>query len=83
MSNDRGRSTTDQLVDFIKQVIHEGNIRDVVFTGEGGRTTCIPLTIAVVAVLIFPPLLFIALLLVFAQSYSISIQNREDTNGRL
>jgi hypothetical protein len=81
MSYDRGRSTSDQILDYIKQGFHEGNIRDVVFTSREGKVTRVPLTIVVVAVLLVPPLLVVVAILALAQGYSISIQMNRDSNG--
>ena len=47
--------TGDQVVDFIKKILHEGNIRKIVLKNESGKTLLeIPVTIGVVGALLLP-----------------------------
>ncbi len=47
--------TGEQVVDFIKRALHEGNIRRIVLKDESGKTLLeIPVTIGVVGVLLLP-----------------------------
>jgi hypothetical protein len=47
--------TGEQVVDFIKQMLHEGNIRRIVLKDESGKTLLeIPVTIGVVGVILLP-----------------------------
>jgi hypothetical protein len=47
--------TGDQVVEFLKKVLHEGNIRRVVLKDESGKTLLeIPVTIGVVGVVLLP-----------------------------
>ena len=47
--------TGDQVVDFIKKALHEGNIRRIVLKDESGKTLLeIPVTIGVVGVVLLP-----------------------------
>ncbi len=47
--------TGGQVVDFIKKVLHEGNIRRIVLRDESGKTLLeIPVTIGVVGVILLP-----------------------------
>ncbi len=43
------------MVDFIKKILHEGNIRKIVLKDESGKTLLeIPVTIGVVGVILLP-----------------------------
>lgn len=47
--------TGDQVLDFLKKILHEGNIRRVVLKDESGKTLIeIPVTIGVVGVVLLP-----------------------------
>ncbi len=47
--------TGEQVVDFIKKALHEGNIRRIVLKDESGKTLLeIPVTIGVVGVVLLP-----------------------------
>ena len=47
--------TGEQVVDFIKKALHEGNIRRIVLKDESGKTLLeIPVTIGVVGVILLP-----------------------------
>jgi hypothetical protein len=47
--------TGEQVIDFIKKALHEGNIRRIVLKDESGRTLLeIPVTIGVVGVILLP-----------------------------
>jgi hypothetical protein len=47
--------TGEQVVDFIKKILHEGNIRKIVLKDESGKPLLeIPVTIGVVGVVLLP-----------------------------
>jgi hypothetical protein len=47
--------TGEQVVDFIKKALHEGNIRKIVLKDESGKPLLeIPVTIGVVGVILLP-----------------------------
>jgi hypothetical protein len=47
--------TGEQVVDFVKKALHEGNIRRIVLKDESGKALLeIPVTIGVVGVLLLP-----------------------------
>lgn len=47
--------TGGQVLDFVKKLLHEGNIRRVVLKDESGKTLLeIPITIGVVGVVLLP-----------------------------
>ncbi len=48
----------DQLVDFVKEVIKEGNVRRIIIKNGNGKTYMeIPVTIGVLSFFIAPPLI--------------------------
>jgi hypothetical protein len=47
--------TGDQVLEFLKKILHEGNIRRIVLREESGKTLLeIPVTIGVVGVILLP-----------------------------
>ena len=49
------KTTGEQLVGTVKELVHEGNIRRIIVKGEEGRTLIeIPLTLGVVGALLVP-----------------------------
>ena len=47
--------TGEQVVEFLKKILHEGNIRRVVLKDESGKTLLeIPVTIGVVGMILLP-----------------------------
>jgi hypothetical protein len=47
--------TGDQVLEFLKKILHEGNIRRIVLRDESGKTLLeIPVTIGVVGVILLP-----------------------------
>lgn len=47
--------TGEQVVDFIKKILHEGNIRRIVLKDESGKTLIeFPVTFGVVGVILVP-----------------------------
>jgi len=49
------KTTGDQLIGTVKELVHEGNVRRIIVKGEKGRTLIeIPLTLGVVGALLLP-----------------------------
>lgn len=47
--------TGEQVIEFLKKVLHEGNVRRIVLKDEAGKTLLeIPVTIGVVGVILLP-----------------------------
>ena len=47
--------TGEQVIEFLKKILHEGNVRRVVLKDESGKTLLeIPVTIGVVGVILLP-----------------------------
>ncbi len=69
--------TADKLVDTVKKLIHEGNVRRLVVR-HGERTVMeIPLTVAAVGVLVAPLLAAIGALAAVAYDYTLEIEREK------
>ena len=64
----------DQLVDFVKKVFHEGNIRRIIIKdGKGKIYMEIPVTIGVVGFLIAPILIAVSALAAMVGAFEVEI----------
>jgi repressor of nif and glnA expression len=62
-SKEQFRVTSEGLVDKVKELIHEGNVRRIIVKGEDGhRVLEIPVTVGVVGAIMAPALTGIAAL---------------------
>lgn len=69
--------TADKMVETVKRLIHEGNVRRLVVR-QGDRTVMeIPLTIAAVGVLVAPLLAAIGALAAVAGDYTLVVERGE------
>lgn len=69
--------TADKLVDTVKKLIHEGNVRRLVVR-HGERTVMeIPLTVAAVGVLVAPLLAAIGALAAVASDYTLEVEREK------
>jgi len=69
--------TADKMVETVRRLIHEGNVRRLVVR-QGDRTVMeIPLTIAAVGVLVAPLLAAIGALAAVASDYTLVIEREE------
>ncbi len=69
--------TADKMVETVKRLIHEGNVRRLVVR-QGDRTVMeIPLTIAAVGVLVAPLLAAIGALAAVASDYTLEIEREK------
>ncbi len=69
--------TADKMVETVRQLIHEGNVRRLVVR-QGNHTVIeIPLTIAAVGVLMAPWLAAIGALAAVARDYTLVIEREE------
>lgn len=67
----------DKMVETVKKLIHEGNVRKLVIR-QGERTVMeIPLTVAAVGVLVAPLLAAIGALAAVASDYTLVIEREE------
>ncbi len=69
--------SADKLVDTVKKLIHEGNVRRLVVR-HGERTVMeIPLTVAAVGVLVAPLLAAIGALAAVASDYTLEVEREK------
>lgn len=64
-----------ELVDTVKRIIHEGNVRRVVVRNADGRTVLdIPVNAGVLGVVVFPLVATLATIAVYAAHYTLIIE---------
>jgi hypothetical protein len=64
-----------ELVDTVKRIIHEGNVRRVVVRNADGRTVLdIPVNAGVLGAVVFPLLATLATIAVYAARYTLIIE---------
>ncbi len=69
--------TGDKLVDTIKKIVHEGNVRKLIIR-DGEKTVLeIPLTVAAVGVLAAPLLAAIGAFAALASDYTLEVEREE------
>lgn len=70
-----------ELLDKIKDIIHEGNIRRVVIKNEDGKTIMeFPVTFGVIGTVIAPILAAVGAVAALAADYTIEVYKTEDKN---
>ena len=81
MSEQLTRSTekfdvkSSHLVEKLKELVREGNVRRIIINDSGGRTVMeIPVTVGVVGVLVAPALAAIAAIAALVADYSIEVE---------
>jgi len=81
MENDKTEFTVkgEQLLDKIKQLLHEGNIRRIIIKDVKGNVFMeIPLTIGVVGTALLPVLAAVGALAALVSDFTIQIIKRDD-----
>ena len=64
-----------QLVDKIKELVHEGNVRRIIIKDSGGRTVMeIPMTFGVVGFLMAPTVAALSAVAAIAADYSVEVE---------
>ena len=64
-----------ELVETVKRIIHEGNVRRVVVRNPDGRTILdIPVNAGVLGAVVFPMIATLASIAVYAANYSLIIE---------
>lgn len=72
------RSTGDDLLKKVKELIHEGNIRKITIKGKDGKTIIvIPLTLGVVGAVISPALAAVGAIAALVTECTISVEREE------
>ena len=73
------RITADKLIETVKELLHEGNVRHIVVKNPAGDTIIeVPVTIGVVGLIVAPILAAIGAIAVFAADFTIVV-TREGT----
>jgi hypothetical protein len=72
----------DQLVDAVKTLIHEGNVRRVIIKQAGRTVVEFPLTVGVVGTVIAPVLAAVGALAAVLTDCSIEVERTVDTAGK-
>lgn len=78
----QARTTTEtldvkggHLVDKVKELVHEGNVRRIIIKDAYGKTILeVPVTVGVVGFLVAPTVAAIGALAAFAADYSIEVE---------
>ena len=64
-----------ELVDTVKRIIHEGNVRRIVIRNSDGRTVLdVPVSAGVLGVVVFPIVAAVAAIVVFTSKYTLLIE---------
>lgn len=67
----------EQLLEKVKQIVHEGNIRKIIIKNEKGETYVeIPLTVGVVGALLLPVWAAIGAIAALAVNFTIEVEKR-------
>jgi Domain of unknown function (DUF4342) len=76
------RFSGDELVDRIKELVHEGNIRRIIIKNEEGRALLeIPLTLGVVGAALLPVWAAIGAIAALAANYTVVVEKADGQNG--
>jgi uncharacterized membrane protein YvbJ len=68
----------EDLVEKVRALIHEGNVRRIIIRGQDGKTVMeIPVTVGVIGAILVPVLAAIGALAALAMKYTIVVERRE------
>jgi hypothetical protein len=68
-----------EILEKIKEILHEGNVRRIILKGEDGRTFMeLPLTVGVVGALIAPVWAAVGAVAALASNLTIVVEKTED-----
>ena len=76
------RAEGDQIIEKLKQLIHEGNVRRVVVEHDGRTVAEFPLTAGVVGVLLAPVLAAVGVLVAMLKDCTIQIERADASKAR-
>ena len=69
----------NELIDKIKELIHEGNVRRIIIKDEEGKTFLeIPITIGIIGALVAPILAAVGAIAVMAAKFTIEVVRSEE-----
>ena len=72
----------DQLVDAVKKVIHEGNVRRVIIKHDGRSIVEFPLTVGVVGTVLAPVLAAVGAIAAFMTECTIEVERTVNDDKR-
>ena len=73
------RATGGEILDKIKEILHEGNVRRIILKDEKGKTFLeIPLTVGVVGAIVAPVLAAVGAVAALASNLTIVVEKTED-----
>ena len=73
------RVTGGEILDKIKEILHEGNVRRIILKDEKGKTFLeIPLTVGVVGAIVAPVLAAVGAVAALASNLTIVVEKIED-----
>ena len=73
------RVSGDEILNKVKEIIHEGNVRRIILKDDQGKTFMeIPLTVGVVGALIAPVLAAVGAVAALASNLTIVVEKTED-----
>ena len=72
----------DQLVDAVKRLVHEGNVRRVIIKQEGRTVVEFPLTIGVVGTVLAPVLAAVGAVAAFMTECTIEVERTANDDGK-
>jgi hypothetical protein len=75
------KTESENVVERLKQLIHEGNVRRIVIQHQGRTVAEFPLTAGVVGALLAPVLAAIGAIVALLKDCTIQVE-REDSTGR-
>jgi len=72
----------EELLDKVKELVHEGNVRRIIIKNDKGDTYLeIPVTIGLLGALIAPVFAAVGALAALAANFTIEVERREDSDG--
>ena len=73
------RATGGEILDKIKEILHEGNVRRIILKDEKGKTFMeLPLTVGVVGAIVAPILAAVGAVAALASNLTIVVEKTED-----
>ncbi len=72
------RLSGDDIMEKVKQLVHEGNVRRIIVKNDQGDTIAeFPLTVGVVGALLAPPLAAIGAIVALASDLTLVVERRD------
>jgi len=75
------RVAADQLVDSVKKLLHEGNVRRVIIKQEGRTIAEFPLTVGVIGAVLAPMLAAVAAIATVATECTVEVERVSDDDA--